>query len=67
MAHPTPPATTTSSMIIRDVCLRTEAKLVFTSDMGAKMRVPRATVTKATLAGGGFMLMVVRLVAGEPR
>lgn len=37
MAHLTLPATTTSSMIIRDVCLRTEAKLVFTSDMGAKM------------------------------
>lgn len=38
MAHLTFPATTTSSMIIRDVCLRTEAKLVFTSDMGAKMQ-----------------------------
>ncbi|WP_210212981.1 hypothetical protein, partial [Mesorhizobium sp. M1E.F.Ca.ET.041.01.1.1] len=34
---------------------------------GREDAVPRATVTKATLAGGGFMLMVVRLVAGEPR
>lgn len=73
-AHLMPPAsvcfwaTTTSSMVIRDVCLRTEAKLVSTSDMGAKDAGPRATlVKKATLARGGFMLMVARLVAGEPR